>query len=198
MPIVAMTALAMKDDKERCLEAGMDGYIAKPIRTPQLMEVLDDIARKLSPGDTPAPAPAEVRKEGSGGEQCPDQEANAVFNAREALAQCLDSKDLLQNMITIFLQTHQRMMQDIRSALERGNATGVQHSAHALKGAVGSLVATRAYESALALEKIGKTGELTNAQPAFETLVRHVDELTARLAMHAGLDELTGVTKEEA
>ena len=106
VPIIAMTAHAMKGDREKCLEAGMDDYIAKPLHKQELLHAISEqIARKPLPGETermPAPAPL------SGGD---------ALDIEAAMNQLGDDKDLFCELCRLFLQESPAMIEAVRSAV---------------------------------------------------------------------------------
>ena len=145
-PVVAMTALAMKGDKERCLEAGMDGYLSKPVRPQELDSILEAyISRQKSVAGEPT----------------------------ESLDSCLNEEDLLQRvdgdraflaeLAEIFRGDYPKQIQIARSGIEAGQSEKVRHIAHALKGALSNLSAAHASALASSLEGMGESGNLSAA-----------------------------------
>ncbi len=101
---------------------------------------------------------------------------------REELNDRLDGDmDLFRELTEIFLNDSVSLLEKIDSALSSGDATMVGKTAHTLKGAVSNFSATRAFEAALNLEKIGKTGDLSKAPEAFEKLKIEVENLKAAM-----------------
>jgi two-component system sensor histidine kinase/response regulator len=167
LPIVAMTAHAMKGDRERCLEAGMDDYVSKPVEAHELYRVLEHV------GGNPAPAePGPPRK----------VDQAQVFDRQAALARLGGDEALLMEVANLFLQDGPRLLQEIRAAFSRGDAAGVYQNAHALKGSAGYLGGTRASAAAQALEMIGKSGDLTQAGEALPILEGEIGRLTRAVA----------------
>jgi CheY-like chemotaxis protein/HPt (histidine-containing phosphotransfer) domain-containing protein len=174
VPIVAMTAHAMKGDRERCLKVGMDDYISKPLQPTDLFEALERLARRSSEraGDG---APMEQ-------EDSTDEAAAPVFNKAAALRIVEGDKELLREVIEIFLNTEcQPMLNKIREAVEQGDATSLNRAAHSLKGAASSLGAKAAAAAAYQLESIAEANDLSDAKPALDALQRALAELKTKL-----------------
>jgi two-component system, sensor histidine kinase and response regulator len=166
LPIIAMTAYAMKGDRERCLATGMDGYISKPIRASELFETVEGAA----------PPVAAVRK-------TPIRPAlgSDVFDLDRALAAVGDDPELLRELAGIFLQECPGILQEIRTAVARGDAANLKCAAHNLKGSVDNFAAGAAFAAALRLEMMGRDGKLVEASGALADLERELDRLTPAL-----------------
>jgi PAS domain S-box-containing protein len=169
VPIIALTAHAMKGDRERCLAAGMDAYVAKPIRARELFEAMEQVLRAHPPAvrsrllhDLPA------AEEGT---------MVADFDRAAALERCGDDAQLLHELIDMFLTEIRVWMFDLGKAVEAGDAASVKRLAHTIKGAVGTFGAQPAYDAALALETMGKEGNLAGVSAAWARM----QEVTARL-----------------
>jgi len=175
IPIVAMTAYAMKGDRERCLSAGMDGYVPKPIRHEDLIETIQTLvleAPKIPPRATPEKPPVEVL-----------DEALLVSHVD-------NDPQLLSDIVDLFLEECPRLVDEIRVALNRKDAKGVQRGAHSLRGCTSNLAAQMASEAALKLERLAQAGDLLRAERALQDLEGQLERLQpALLAVRAGTEK---------
>jgi PAS domain S-box-containing protein len=165
LPIVAMTAQTGDSDRQLCLKAGMDAYVSKPIRVSELMNLIESVV----PG-------------GSCMDSKHDQESvvEAQFaNLDEALALSRVGGDfeLLREVVGLFLDDYPRALEKIRTAVAANDATGVEHNAHSLKGSVSTFGATDVFESALTLEKLGRSGNLAGAVDGLSKLEKALTAL---------------------
>ncbi len=159
-PIIAMTAHAMKGDRERCLAAGMDGYVSKPIQTQELFAALASVAPS-EPSAAPA-APAEAPA-------APAEEA-PLLDQTEALGRVGGDWDLLKSLAEVFFDSYPAQLAQLREAVGRGDAPTVYRLAHTLVGAVGIFGAKPAVETAARLERMGREGNLAGAEEAWKGL----------------------------
>ncbi len=180
IPIIALTAHAMKGDRERCLHAGMDGYVAKPIRARELFQMMEQVLRTHTPEllerKTPQSAWDFV---GINGERTSMAE---VFNRAAALERCGDDPHLLQELIEMFQTEATLWMRDLEAAVMNDNAEQVKRLAHTIKGAVGTFAAQQAYDIALKMEMLGQEQRLTEAKVLLPEMQAVMERLKAALA----------------
>ena len=146
-PILAMTAHALKDDKEKCLAAGMDGYISKPIRTELLRA---EIARLTSRDFHTAVTSHPANKEGS---------MKTRLNVPDLLGRVENDKQLLKDLVDIFRADLPRYVRALEAAVEAVNPAEVARSAHGLKGMLANMAAPQAAAAAAHLERLGREND---------------------------------------
>jgi PAS domain S-box-containing protein len=171
IPIVAMTAYAMKGDRENCLAAGMDRYISKPIRAHELFETVEKIALP----DMPALPEHSAQESQQGG----------AFDEAAALENVGDDRDLLSELAEIFVRDCAALVGNIEAAVTQANATQLRCAAHALKGAVDNFGATATFTAAQRLESMGRDGDLNGAHEALKTLRKEIDRLLPQLQRYS-------------
>jgi two-component system sensor histidine kinase/response regulator len=166
LAIVAMTASAMKGDRERCLAAGMDGYISKPIQPEQFFATIE-AHFPHSVEVVPSP-PA-------------DSESTDRFDDAAALARVEGDFSLLREMAELFLKNYPVLLKEIRRAIEKEDAKSLERAAHTLKGSVGNFPARAAFEAARELERLARRGEFARAVTACRALGDELERLKPRL-----------------
>ncbi len=168
VPIVGVTAHAIKGDRERCLAAGMDGYVSKPIRPETLFEAIDAVLKGRK-GRAQSDSEPEV-----------DTEAQ-VLRDRELLALVGGDSDIVSELARLFLEDGPRRLEDIKAALAAGDHQAVRNAAHTLKGSAASICAPRTADAALRLEELAEASDLDGARGAFAALSVEVAQLEQAL-----------------
>src|SRR5271166_449463 len=166
IPIIAMTAHAMKGDRERCLAAGMDGYTSKPIRIGELEHA---IAQLISPSNSAKVPVSEA------------DQADGAIDHTALLAGVDGNRRLLRELVRLFLADCPRRLAEIKEAIRRGDAGALGRAAHALKGSVGNFAAKNAFAAAQRLEIMSRDIDLDNVGKACVTLESELALLSEEL-----------------
>jgi PAS domain S-box-containing protein len=199
IPVIAMTAHALKGDRELCLQAGMDDYIAKPIDPDKFFAVLEKFVclEQTQPpaitNDSPAssttvppkPQPQNLHAVAPG-----PNEASPV-DEEEIWKRVGGDRELLLELAAMFTADTPAMIDSVRTSLNEKNAEDLERSAHRLKGAVSNWSATMAVELALSLEQTGRALKtqppemvadgFANAEKCFQLLEKELDRVNLAL-----------------
>jgi two-component system sensor histidine kinase/response regulator len=165
IPIVAMTAHAMKGDRQRCLDAGMDGYVAKPVRARELYEMIESFA-----GETAADTDAETVA--AAAESVADVPPGGELDWSAAMAAVGDDRELLREVVAALVEECPRLIDEIRLAIDQGDAATLRRAAHTLKGSLRLFGATSPGEYAFQLEMMGAEQALNQAPAVLAQLER--------------------------
>jgi two-component system sensor histidine kinase/response regulator len=168
IPIIAMTAHAMKGDDERCFAAGMDDYLTKPIRTEDLMTALEKVGSRKAARQLHREQTSEPRETGA-------------VDLKAALERLGGDRGLYNELVEVFRKGCPEVAAEMRRAIEERDLTTLERSAHTLRGAASNLGAVAVPEAALELEKRASLKDLESAHEQFEILQKEIERLFSEL-----------------
>jgi CheY-like chemotaxis protein len=181
--IVAVTANAMPGDRESCLEAGMNDYVAKPIREQDLHRVLSRMGAIVK---------SKSDKLVEGYIQCPDE----IWNVASAIENVGGDESIIVEIIDVLLKTAPDMLSNIRQALTTGNSDEVKKAAHLFKGAVLTLGESKVANLARELNAEASAKDLKKCSALFDRVAKEFEPFKERLKVFA--DQRTGARSSSA
>lgn len=167
LPIIAMTAHAMTGDRERCLEAGMDGYVSKPIRSENLFNTIEEVI-DMNSVNYPMPSAG--------------VSAMAALDHEKILEQVGNDEELLAEIARIFLDEYPHILARLKVAVAERDAKRIMEEAHSMKGSVANFAFDPAVESAKALEFMGREASLADVDQAMEQFEALMSRLLPAIA----------------
>jgi two-component system sensor histidine kinase/response regulator len=163
IPIIAMTAYATEGDRERCLAAGMDDYVSKPISAVKLFKAIEALI------------PAEKSVESTDGHK------DVLPNKDNLVKSFENDRGLFKELVEIFVKDYPQMLETLRTSLKALDAQTFSRTAHSLKGMLRNFQAEAAADTAFDLEKKGKQGELDGTDQILENLAAQLEEVAQKL-----------------
>jgi CheY-like chemotaxis protein len=163
IPIVALTAHVVKGDAERCLAAGMDAYVAKPLRARDLYAAIGSVLERAR-----WPAASETSAE--------------VIDEARLLERVGGDLEALRELVDVFMADAPLLLARINAAIEAKDASELQAAAHTLKGAVSNFAAPLATQAAARLQQTGEGSDLGRARAASDILQRELQRVRDALS----------------
>lgn len=172
IPIIALTAHAMEGDRERFLQAGMDAYIAKPLRSQQLYAAIEACLQKIKPQSEKAERSVIASQE-------------LLLDFDELLQSFDHDSEFVQELVTTYLnQSSPEILQYIQEAIEGQDAELLEKAAHRLKGASAVIGAKHIYTTASQLEEMGRLQQISESYPTWQLLTQQMDALERYVEQH--------------
>ncbi len=183
IPIVAMTAHAMRGDQERCIEAGMNDYIAKPVSPHALAGVLEkwlpgggkDGRQGQNPGTREGEDGSSREEEEVARFSTPPGQPSQLFDRAALLARLMGDDELVDEVVDIYLEDIPTRIEALRECLEAGDAAGAERQAHTIKGASANVGSDALRDLAADLERAGKKGDLESVKAGLKELIWRYD-----------------------
>ena len=167
IPIIAITAYAMKEDREQCLEAGMDNYISKPVNYQDLYHEIKSLLHPEQEGASPQQESVSLQQESVSPAESPLPPVDLIT----ALDVTGGDSELLEEAVTLFLEEdYPRQLKELKEGIEHRDAPAVKASAHGIKGAVNSFGGHAAGAIALQLQEMGRDANFDSVETALEEL----------------------------
>lgn len=163
IPIIALTANAFEEDRKRCLDAGMDAYLSKPIKMKELFDVISKFF--------------EEKKETENKIEKAQSQQSSLIDIKKAIEVVDGDRSLLKELLNMFLADSENKLKEIETAIKEGDYKKLVEVSHALKGASGNIGLTKTYQLCLELENIGKKKE--NLSAAERLLTELKENITA-------------------
>ncbi len=173
LPVIAMTAHALEGDRERCIAAGMDDYIAKPVKAEELLRMVDTWMSAAATPDKSVGSLGAPPESSSDSVSVPER----PLDLQKALESLGDDRELFDEALATFLENIPQALDAIQSAISEADSARLQMAAHSLKGAASNIYAEPTRSVAQQLEQLGQEGQFQAAVTMLEELQASLDRL---------------------
>jgi CheY-like chemotaxis protein/HPt (histidine-containing phosphotransfer) domain-containing protein len=196
LPIIALTANAIKGDRELCLETGMDDYLSKPIEPKQLVELINSFLSAATSGqaapvpsprveESPAPGPRPQEAPASVPQEAPEalqesksttgsEDSKAPFDIPALLQRCMGKEEFVQRILEKFKVKAVKDLEELEGHVRNTDAQKIAFVSHGLKGTAANLCAEGLRQAALELEQIGKAADFSRVEDSLERVRREI------------------------
>jgi len=179
IPVIAMTAHAMEGDREKCLDAGMNDYVPKPVSPELLAESLDK--------HLPAPDEIGIIREECCASRTPartDRSSQPIWDRDAMLERLMGDRELSFSILEGFMADIPVQMNRLKELLEQGNAAEVERRAHTIKGAAANVGGEELREISLKIEKAGRAGDLDAARKMHQDLTASLERFREKIEIY--------------
>jgi CheY-like chemotaxis protein len=172
VPIVAITAYALPEDERRCLDAGMDAYVAKPIDGAKLVALVERLGWGGNDGGVAVKERAAVKRAANDSPMC-----SPVLDLAGAMARLGGDRRLFHDMVQFFREDAHRLLDEIRAGVTENDGASAALAAHTLKSMAATCGGERTARFALEVERLGNSGDLDGV----ERTLSHLEDAVADL-----------------
>ncbi|WP_052507462.1 response regulator [Desulfonatronovibrio magnus] len=186
LPIIAVTAFALKGDRERCLAAGADSYVQKPIRKDDLFREMSAVLGMKGVIESESDSESDSEQDTDHHDQGPASQELVLLD--KALARIDNDEELLKELGQNFMDSYQDYMKKIKASIIAEDYEALTREAHTLKGMLGVFAAEPAFETAKSLEFAGRNRQsFSEASKLFEQLTEIIEPTAAKIENYVGI-----------